>query len=192
MTTTTTAPTTTTSTAPTARPRSWLPIAIFAALIGLLAVGLTLNPREVPSPLVGKPAPDFQLPLLNDPQRSFSPKDMAGKVWMFNVWASWCVTCREEHPVISEFAKSGLVPVIGLDYKDKRDEAFQYLTKLGNPYQLSAYDPQGRVGIDYGVYGTPETYVIDKQGVIRYKRIGPLTPDIIRNKIIPLVHELNR
>jgi cytochrome c biogenesis protein CcmG/thiol:disulfide interchange protein DsbE len=192
MNTTTTAPTTTTNTAPTARPRSWLPIAIFAALVGLLAVGLTLNPREVPSPLVGKPAPDFQLPLLNDPQRSFSPKDMAGKVWMFNVWASWCVTCREEHPVISEFAKSGLVPVIGLDYKDKRDEAFQYLTKLGNPYQLSAYDPQGRVGIDYGVYGTPETYVIDKQGVIRYKRIGPLTPDIIRNKIIPLVHELDR
>jgi|RhiMethySRZTD1v2_1073278.scaffolds.fasta_scaffold47083_2 cytochrome c biogenesis protein CcmG/thiol:disulfide interchange protein DsbE len=192
MTTTTTTTTTSPAAARVPRPRAWLPIAIFIALVVLLAVGLTLNPREVPSPLVGKPAPDFQLPLLGDPQRSFSPRDMTGKVWLFNVWASWCVTCREEHPVLSEFAKSGLVPVIGLDYKDKRDEAFQYLTKLGNPYQLSAYDPQGRVGIDYGVYGTPETYVIDKQGVIRYKRIGPLTPEIIRTKIIPLVHELNR
>ena len=192
MTTTTTTTTTSPAAARVPRPRAWLPIAIFIALVVLLAVGLTLNPREVPSPLVGKPAPDFQLPLLGDPQRSFSPRDMTGKVWLFNVWASWCVTCREEHPVLSEFAKSGLVPVIGLDYKDKRDEAVQYLTKLGNPYQLSAYDPQGRVGIDYGVYGTPETYVIDKQGVIRYKRIGPLTPEIIRTKIIPLVHELNR
>ena len=192
MTTTTTTTTTSPAAARVPRPRAWLPIVIFIALVVLLAVGLTLNPREVPSPLVGKPAPDFQLPLLGDPQRSFSPRDMTGKVWLFNVWASWCVTCREEHPVLSEFAKSGLVPVIGLDYKDKRDEAFQYLTKLGNPYQLSAYDPQGRVGIDYGVYGTPETYVIDKQGVIRYKRIGPLTPEIIRTKIIPLVHELNR
>jgi len=192
MTTTTTTTTTSPAAARVPRPRAWLPIAIFIALVVLLAVGLTLNPREVPSPLVGKPAPDFQLPLLGDPQRSFSPRDMTGKVWLFNVWASWCVTCRDEHAVLSEFAKSGVVPVVGLDYKDKRDEASQYLTKLGNPYQLSAYDPQGRVGIDYGVYGTPETYVIDKQGVIRYKRIGPLTPEIIRTKIIPLVHELNR
>lgn len=174
------------------RSRTWLPIAIFAALVVLLAVGLTLNPREVPSPLVGKPAPDFQLALLNDAQKTFSPKDMAGKVWMFNVWASWCVSCREEHPVLDQFARSGLIPVIGLDYKDNRDEAFKYLSRLGNPYQIIPYDPQGRVGLDYGVYGTPETYVIDKQGVIRYKQIGPLTPEVIKTKIIPLVHELNR
>ena len=182
----------TTTTASVPRTRAWLPITIFAALIVLLGVGLTLNPREVPSPLVGKPAPHFELALLEDPQKTFSPKDMSGKVWLFNVWASWCVTCRAEHPALSEFAKSGVVPVVGLDYKDKREEAFQYLTKLGNPYQLIAYDPQGRVGLDYGVYGTPETYLIDKQGVIRYKRIGPLTPEIIKTKIIPLVHELNR
>src|SRR6476620_9263756 len=193
MTTTTTTPTTpVTTSAPIPRVRAWLPIGIFAALVVLLAVGLTLNPREVPSPLVGKPAPHFRLPLLNDPQRAFAPEDMAGKVWLFNVWASWCVTCRDEHAVLSEFAKSGVVPVVGLDYKDKRDEASQYLTKLGNPYQIIPYDGEGRVGIDYGVYGTPETYVIDKQGVIRYKRIGPLTPEIMREKIIPLVHELNR
>jgi cytochrome c biogenesis protein CcmG/thiol:disulfide interchange protein DsbE len=182
----------TTTTATMARPRAWLPVGIFAALVVLLGVGLTLNPREVPSPLVGKPAPDFELPLLNDPQKSFTPKEMTGKVWMFNVWASWCVSCRAEHSVLTEFARSGLIPVVGLDYKDKREDAFQYLSKLGNPYQLIAYDPQGRVGIDYGVYGTPETYLIDKQGVIRYKQIGPLTPDIIKKKVIPLVHELNR
>jgi cytochrome c biogenesis protein CcmG/thiol:disulfide interchange protein DsbE len=169
----------------------WLPIAIFAALVVLLGVGLTLNPREVPSPLVGKPAPDFHLPLLLHPDKTFSPKDMAGKVWVFNVWASWCPTCRDEHAVLTEFAKSGVAPVFGLDYKDKRDDAMGYLRTLGNPFNVIAFDPEGRVGIDYGVYGTPETYVIDKQGIIRYKRIGPLTPQIIQQKVLPLVHELN-
>lgn len=169
----------------------WLPIAIFAALVALLGVGLTLNPREVPSPLIGKAAPHFELPLLLDSTKTFTPADMKGKVWMFNVWASWCTSCRQEHAVIAEFAKTGVVPVYGLNYKDTREDGKEYLAKLGNPYQLIAYDPQGRVGLDYGVYGTPETYVIDKRGVIRYKRIGPLTPEIIKQKIIPLVQELN-
>ena len=117
---------------------------------------------------------------------------MLGKVWMFNVWASWCVTCRDEHPVLLEFAKSGVVPIFGLNYKDKREEAIQWLRSSATRTSSSSYDPQGRVGLDYGVYGMPETYLIDKHGVIRYKHIGPLTPEIIKTKIIPLVHELNR
>ncbi len=172
--------------------RHFLPLAIFAALIVLLGVGLTLNPREVPSPLVGKPAPHFELPQLHQPAKTFSQKDMIGKVWLLNVWASWCVSCREEHPVLLDLAKSGLVPIFGLDYKDTREEGLPWLRRMGDPYQLSAFDGDGRIGIDYGVYGVPETYLIDKHGIIRYKRIGPLTPEIVRQKLVPLVNELNR
>jgi len=167
-------------------------LAVFLALVALLGVGLTLNPREVPSPLVGKPAPNFQLPQLHEPGKRFSQKDMLGKVWLLNVWASWCVSCREEHPVLVEFAKSGVAPLYGLNYKDKRDDGLAWLKRFGNPYVLSAYDIEGRIGIEYGVYGVPETYVIDKKGVIRYKRIGPLTPEILKEKVVPLVAELNR
>lgn len=167
-------------------------ITAFVALVALLGVGLTLNPREVPSPLVGKPAPNFQLPQLHEPGKQFSQKDMLGKVWLLNVWASWCVTCREEHPVLVEFAKSGAAPLYGLNYKDERKDGIAWLKQFGDPYVLSAYDRDGRIGIDYGVYGVPETYVIDKKGVIRYKRIGALTPEILKNKVLPLVAELNR
>ena len=172
--------------------RYLLPLGVFAALIALLGFGLTLNPREVPSPLVGKPAPHFELPQLHDGSRKFSGSDLLGRVWLLNVWASWCVTCREEHPVLLDLARSGAVPIYGLNYKDKRDEGIAWLKSLGDPYQLSAYDAQGRVGIDYGVYGVPETYVIDRRGVIRYKRIGPLTPQILKDKVLPLVEQLNR
>ena len=167
-------------------------LAVFLALIALLGVGLTLNPREVPSPLVGKPAPNFQLPQLHDPAKTFSQKDMLGKVWLLNVWASWCVSCREEHPVLVEFAKSGVAPLYGLNYKDQRKDGIAWLKRFGNPYVLSAYDIKGQIGIEYGVYGVPETYVIDKKGVIRYKRIGPLTPEILKEKVVPLVAELNQ
>jgi len=167
-------------------------LAVFLALIALLGVGLTLNPREVPSPLVGKPAPNFQLPQLHDPAKTFSQKDMLGKVWLLNVWASWCVSCREEHPVLVEFAKSGVAPLYGLNYKDQRKDGIAWLKRFGNPYVLSAYDVKGQIGIEYGVYGVPETYVIDKRGVIRYKRIGPLTPEILKEKVVPLVAELNQ
>jgi cytochrome c biogenesis protein CcmG/thiol:disulfide interchange protein DsbE len=172
--------------------RYLLPLGIFLALLLLLGVGLSLDPREVPSPLIGKAAPPFELPRLHDPAKTFSPKDMAGKVWVLNVWASWCVACREEHPVLSEFAKSGLVPVFGLNYKDQRADALAWLKRFGDPYQVSLADTDGRVSIDYGVYGVPETYVIDKQGVIRYKRIGPVTPDILQKTMIPLIRELGR
>jgi len=164
---------------------------IFVALVALLAIGLKLNPREVPSPLIGKPAPAFDLPLLQTPDKRFSQKDMLGKVWMLNVWASWCPPCLVEHPIVTRIAQSGLAPVVGLNYKDQRDDALPWLKRNGDPYLLNVHDPNGRIGIDYGVYGVPETYVIDQQGVIRYKHIGPLTTDIVQKKIEPLVRELN-
>jgi cytochrome c biogenesis protein CcmG, thiol:disulfide interchange protein DsbE len=169
-----------------------LPLAIFAVLVVLLAVGLKLDPREVPSPLIGKPAPHFELPELREVAKTFSERDMLGKVWMLNVWASWCVSCREEHPVLLDLAASGTVPIYGLNYKDKREDGLAWLKGMGDPYKLSIYDFDGKVGIDYGVYGVPETYVIDKAGVIRYKRIGPLTPEILKEKVLPLLRELER
>lgn len=172
--------------------RFLLPLLGFAMLVVLLAVGLTRDPREVPSPLVGKPAPAFTLPQLHDPAKKFSAVDMKGRVWLLNVWASWCVSCREEHPLLVEFSKSSQVPIIGLDYKDKVADARQWLDKLGNPYTLTAVDTDGRVGIDYGVYGVPETYVIDQQGIIRMKHTGPITPESLSKKILPLVAELSQ
>lgn len=170
--------------------RFLLPLAIFLVVVGFLAVGLTLNPREVPSPLVGKPAPAFTLPQLHEQDKAFSPADMTGQVWLLNVWASWCGGCKEEHPVLMRMAKTGVVPIYGMDYKDQRDEALTWLRQHGNPYPLTSVDEAGRVGINYGVYGVPETYVIDKQGVIRYKQIGPLDDELVAKTILPLVKEL--
>ena len=167
-------------------------LGIFGALLVVLAVGLTLNPREVPSPLIGKAAPPFTLPLLHQPDKAFSSKEPLGKVWVFNVWASWCVGCRDEHPLLVEFAKSGVAPLYGLDYKDRREDGMKWLERYGNPYRASFYDADGKVGIDYGVYGVPETYVIDKRGVIRFKQIGPVTPQVMAQKIAPLISELER
>ncbi|MEW6563180.1 MAG: DsbE family thiol:disulfide interchange protein [Pseudomonadota bacterium] len=168
-----------------------IPLA-FLVLAFFLFRGLNLNPREVPSPLIGKPAPAFMLPQLRDPSQIFSPQMMKGKVWLLNVWASWCVSCKEEHPVLVALSQQNIVPIYGLDYKDKREDAEQWLSKGGDPYVLSISDRDGRVGIDYGVYGVPETYVIDKQGIIRYKQIGPVTPESLREKILPLVAELEK
>lgn len=172
--------------------RFTLPLGVFLLLAVFLAIGLTLNPREVPSPLIGKAAPAFELPQLHEPARRFSPKEMQGKVWLLNVWASWCASCRDEHPLLVDLARSRVVPVYGLNYKDKRDEALRWLKQFGDPYTLSVADVDGRTGIDYGVYGVPETYVIDKGGVIRYKQIGPLTPERLKDRILPLVAELQR
>ena len=163
----------------------------FFALVILLAVGLSRDPREVPSPLVGKPAPAFELPRLGSAER-FSPKDMQGKVWLFNVWASWCVSCRDEHPVLVDFARTKRVPLIGLNYKDQREDALKWLSRFGDPYQFSVVDADGRIGIDYGVYGVPETYLIDRAGVIRFKQIGPVTPDLLQGKILPMIAELEK
>lgn len=171
--------------------RFLIPLALFVVLAVFLGIGLNRDPREVPSPLVGKAAPAFSLPQL-DSDAPFSPKDMAGKVWLFNVWASWCVSCRQEHPILVDFAKTKLAPLIGLDYKDKNDEARAWLKRFGNPYDFSVVDADGRVGIDYGVYGVPETYVIDKTGTIRFKQIGPVTAEVMQNKIVPLIKELQK
>lgn len=188
------------------------PLIGFVVLVILLAVGLGLNPRDVPSPLIGKPAPMFSLPKLDAPGQNFSPKDMLGKVWLLNVWSTWCVSCRQEHPVLVEIAKSRSVTLIGLNYKEVRgdggldadkftaqaeqqlalERSNGWLRKHGNPYLLSVLDLDGRVGIDYGVYGVPETYIIDKAGLIRMKHTGPISPDVFTGKILPLVTELNK
>jgi cytochrome c biogenesis protein CcmG/thiol:disulfide interchange protein DsbE len=172
--------------------RFTIPLAVFVVILAFLFVGLGLNPREVPSPLIGKPAPAFQLAQLHAPDRAFTQKDMLGQVWLLNVWASWCISCRDEHPLLVQLAKAKTVPLVGLNYKDKPDEAKAWLKQFGDPYQLSISDLQGRVGIDYGVYGVPETFVIDKAGVIRLKHIGPITPDALEKKILPLVKELQK
>ena len=168
-----------------------IPLALFLVLAGFLAVGLNLNPREVPSPLIGKPAPAFDLTKLDAPDQKLKRDDLLGKVWVLNVWASWCAPCREEHPLVMELARRKIAPVYGLNYKDTRPAGMGFLTQLGNPYEASLFDSDGRVGIDYGVYGVPETFVVDKQGTIRYKQIGPLTPEVIEKKIVPLLKELN-
>jgi cytochrome c biogenesis protein CcmG, thiol:disulfide interchange protein DsbE len=170
--------------------RFLIPLAAFLVLAIFLGVGLNLNPREVPSPLIDKPAPAFRLAQLQDSTVTLAPQDMQGRVWIFNVWASWCVACLEEHPLLVELSKKNIVPIVGLNYKDERDAALKWLARHGNPYTTSVVDPDGRIGIDYGVYGVPETYVIDRNGIIRYKKIGPVTPKVLDETILPLVRSL--
>ena len=172
--------------------RFLLPLAIFIVRVAFLGIGLRLNPREVPSPLIDKPAPAFRVAQLHDAGKTISSEDMRGKVWLLNVWASWCVACRQEHPILVELAKRNVVPIVGLNYKDGRDAAQQWLRELGDPYQVSAFDADGRIGIDYGVYGVPETFLIDRQGIIRYKHIGPVTAKAVEESILPKIRELGR
>jgi cytochrome c biogenesis protein CcmG/thiol:disulfide interchange protein DsbE len=191
--------------------RFLIPLALFLVLVAFLAVGLNRDPREVPSPLVGKPAPDFQVPQLSG-DKTFSPKDMKGKVWLLNVWSSWCVSCRQEHPLLVAFARQNKLPIVGLSYKEVRGDdelggkkfapeeelalvkqrGSAWLAEHGSPYMLVALDVNGRVGIDYGVYGVPESYLIDKAGVIRYKQIGPITPEALEKTILPLAEQLEK
>jgi cytochrome c biogenesis protein CcmG/thiol:disulfide interchange protein DsbE len=188
------------------------PLIGFAVLVVLLAVGLNLNPRDVPSPLVGKPAPLFSLARLDAPEQNFSPQDMLGKVWLLNVWSTWCVSCRQEHPVLVDMAKNQKVTLVGLNYKEVRgdggldadklsaaaerklalERSNAWLKQQGNPYSLSVLDLDGRVGIDYGVYGVPETYIIDKAGIIRMKHTGPISRVDFSGKILPLLAELSK
>lgn len=169
-----------------------IPLGLFIVLCGFLFVGLFRDPREVPSPLIDKAAPTFTLSQLHLPQKSLGSADMKGQVWLLNVWASWCVACREEHPLLVELGKQNVVPLIGLNYKDEPAAGMKWLSQHGDPYNLSVVDRDGRVGIDFGVYGVPETFVIDKQGVIRYKQIGPITTEVLEKKILPLVRELQK
>lgn len=172
--------------------RFLIPFLVFVALVVFFVIGLRLKPHEIPSPLIDKPAPAFSLQQLHEPDKTFSVESMRGQVWVFNVWASWCASCRDEHPLWVEFAQTSKLPIVGLNYKDQRPDALRWLLQLGNPYVLSVMDTDGKVGIDYGVYGVPETYVIDKQGVIRMKHIGPITPEILNGKILAKVRELSK
>lgn len=167
-----------------------LPLVVFVLMVGLLWHGLSLDPKKVPSPLIDKPAPAFSLSMLETPSRQLSTADMAGQVWVLNVWASWCVSCRAEHAVITALANKNLVAVIGLNYKDESDEATRWLEQFGNPYTASVIDRDGRVGIDWGVYGVPETFVIGADGMIKYKHIGPVTHESLEQKILPVLKEL--
>jgi cytochrome c biogenesis protein CcmG/thiol:disulfide interchange protein DsbE len=170
--------------------RYLIPLGVFAVLVIFLGVGLTLDPREVPSPFIGKPAPPFRLPQVGDPEKTLSPSDFNGRVALVNVWASWCVSCRQEHEVLLDLAKQKLVPIYGLNYKDEREAALAWLARLGNPYTASAFDADGKVGINWGVYGVPETFVIDRAGVIRRKYTGPVTPEVLERELLPLLREL--
>jgi cytochrome c biogenesis protein CcmG/thiol:disulfide interchange protein DsbE len=170
--------------------KRWLPLVLFLVLVGFFARGLFLNPREVPSPFIGRTAPAFTLPLVEDPTRSFSPAQMRGQVWMLNVWAPWCVSCRQEHPVLMQIAQSGRIPIVGLNWKDRDREARALLARAGSPYTAVPEDSDGKVGINYGVTGTPETYLIDKEGIVRMKHIGPISPEVWQDKFEPKIKEL--
>ncbi|WAK03390.1 DsbE family thiol:disulfide interchange protein [Methylobacter sp. YRD-M1] len=166
------------------------PLVIFIVMAVFLAVGLNLNPRDIPSPLIDKPAPAFSAPKLSAPSETLSQTDLKGKVWLFNVWASWCVSCRSEHPILNQLAQQKAAVIVGLNYKDEPDAAKNWLTRLGNPYDVSIMDQDGRIGIDWGVYGVPETFVIDKKGVIRYKHTGPVTSQDVQAIFLPLIAKL--
>lgn len=167
-----------------------LPLGVFVLMVGLLGYGLRLDPKKVPSPLIDKPAPAFSLAMLEDQTRQLSTADMSGRVWVLNVWASWCVSCRAEHEVVTLLAQRNLVPVVGLNYKDAPADAERWLQQFGNPYAVSVIDRDGRVGIDWGVYGVPETFVIGPDGRIRYKHIGPMTRESLESEVMPVIREL--
>jgi cytochrome c biogenesis protein CcmG/thiol:disulfide interchange protein DsbE len=184
-----------------------LPLLLFIILAVFLALGLNLHPSEIPSPLLNKQAPEFSAPKLQTsakdggsvaigtepmqaPEQKLTPADLKGKVWLFNVWASWCVSCRSEHPILNQLAKTKAAIIVGLNYKDEPEDAKQWLAQLGNPYDVSIMDQDGRIGIDYGVYGVPETFVIDKQGLIRYKHTGPVTSNDVQQVFLPLITKL--
>jgi cytochrome c biogenesis protein CcmG/thiol:disulfide interchange protein DsbE len=170
--------------------KRWIPLVVFLVLVGFFAKGLFLNPREVPSPYIGKTAPVFTLPVVGNAAASFSPEDMKGKVWLLNVWAPWCVSCRQEHPFLMSLARERNMLIVGLNWKDKEREAEQLLARHGNPYFAVPDDLVGKVGIDYGVTGTPETYLIDRDGIVRMKHVGPIHPEVWEAKFEPKLKEL--
>lgn len=167
--------------------RYLIPIAVFAALVGFFSVGLTLKPSEIPSPLIGKVAPSFELPRLHEPEQQLSNTDMRGQVSLLNVWATWCYACRQEHPILNEIAKSGVVSIYGLNLRDRRLAAKQWLAQLGDPYTATGFDRDGRVALDWGVYGAPETFLLDADGTILYKQVSPITPDIWQREFLPRI-----
>ena len=174
--------------------RRWLfviPVLAFAAIAAAFYVGLGIDPNVLPSALIDEPAPQFDLPPLPGHEQGFSSADLKGHVSLVNTFASWCLPCRAEHPVLNALSATKRVPIYGIDYKDKEDAAVAWIAALGNPYTKIGAD-DGRVGIDWGVYGVPETFVVDRQGRIRYKHVGPLTQTDLERTILPLVAKLEK
>jgi cytochrome c biogenesis protein CcmG/thiol:disulfide interchange protein DsbE len=170
--------------------RRVLPVVLFLLLVAILGYGLTRDPSLVSSPLIGKPMPEFSLPLLSDAQKNIGSSDLRGNVYLLNVWASWCAACRVEHPLLMQLSEQGVLPIYGLNYRDSREDARAWLERYGNPYQAVAFDAQGDVGMDLGVYGAPETYLVDRNGVIAYKHIGPVTDEVWQQQLRPKIAEL--
>src|SRR5882672_10806324 len=172
--------------------RLWpmLPVIAFAAVVVFLGIGLTRDPRVVPSPLIGKPVPVFDLPPVKGRTAGLSSRDFGGDVVLLNVFASWCVSCRAEHSLLVALSRQHAVPIFGLNYKDKPDDAAAWLDNMGDPYVRTGADLDGRVGIDWGVYGVPETFVVDRTGRIAYKHIGPLTREALENTLLPMIEKL--
>lgn len=168
-----------------------IPLGIFAVLIAFLGIGLTLNPKEVPSPLIDKPAPTLELQQLNA-DTQFHSQTLLGQAWVLNIWASWCTSCRQEHKLFNQLAEQYPVNLVGLNFKDQSDAAKQWLQELGNPYQVVLHDPEGKSGIDWGVYGVPETFVVDHQGIIRHKFTGPVSKEQIENTLVPLLKQISQ
>ncbi len=167
-----------------------VPLLAFLALVVFLGVGLNRNPREVPSPLIDKPAPAFNAQVLGQTEQRLQSEQLRGQVWVFNVWASWCAPCREEHPQLLALQRAGVATLVGLNYKDKATDAQRMLYREGNPFDVNVVDADGRIGIAYGVYGVPETYVVDAAGLIRLKHTGPMTREDLQNKLLPLIARL--
>lgn len=167
--------------------RYLIPAGLFVVLIGFFAVGLNRDKETIPSPLIGKPAPQFDLPTVEDPSRRVGSQDFTGKMYVLNVWATWCVGCRQEHEALLEIASRGEVPLVGLNWKDDLDLAQRWLRELGNPYVASGFDAEGRVAIDWGVYGAPETFLIDSSGKVLFKHIAPITIEIWERDFVPLI-----
>jgi cytochrome c biogenesis protein CcmG/thiol:disulfide interchange protein DsbE len=167
--------------------RYLIPVGLFAALVAFFFAGLGRDKETLPSPLIGKPAPVFELPSVQDPAKMISNRDFAGKPYVLNVWATWCVGCRQEHETLLEVAKRNEVPIVGLDWKDERDLALQWLERLGNPYVTSAFDAEGRSAMDWGVYGAPETFLVDANGMILHRHVAPLTMQIWERDFVPLI-----
>jgi cytochrome c biogenesis protein CcmG/thiol:disulfide interchange protein DsbE len=163
------------------------PIGLFATLLAFFYFGLGRDKETLPSPLIGKPAPAFELPRVDDPARMISTKDFAGRTYVLNVWGTWCPGCRQEHEALLEIARRNVVPIVGLDWKDDLQLAQRWLRELGNPYAVTAFDAEGRVAIDWGVYGAPETFLVDAQGVIRHKHVGPLTLEDWERDFMPKI-----
>jgi cytochrome c biogenesis protein CcmG/thiol:disulfide interchange protein DsbE len=170
--------------------RHLVPLLAFLALMGLLWLQLGRRPAPLPSALLNRPAPGFTAPQLDPGQTPFSPQALKGQVWLLNVWSSWCASCRAEHPVLLDIHRQHNIPIVGLDYQDAPEKGAYWLQSQGNPYRWTPQDRDGRIGMDWGVYGVPETFVIDRQGRIRLRHAGPMTPEIWQGTVLPLIQSL--